>query len=561
MNKNKILALIVGTTMLTGVISTTGLSTSAIHHKTNTNNKILLSSHQSKNNLLKKSTTILETETPTIVYNSQQFYTAIQNGGLIELGQNITLPYNNYNQLSINLNKNITINGNGNSIILNCNSVGNFVSSININGLTVTLENVNLTAINTTSTWTSTLFSGSGNFIIKGNVTNAPLIPTRWNYINNINITLSQNSSLNGVSNSNATLNTLYSAFGFNKNSLGYILDLSNEVTSAYNLDLSSYTQNSVNTFQSALNNAINILNTYNNDTTVETFANAFNHLQNAIKNLVKNTVSLQNEINIAKAINTHGYTPDSIKVLQNAIIAGESVVNNKDTTAQDVTTAMTNLQNAIKTLVVNTEALQNEINTAKAINTDAYTPDSVIALQNAITAGEAVVSNKNATAQDVAISITNLQNAIKDLILNKKPLQNAISNANKVLSLPQKLNAPNFSTASVTTLQNLIDQGQNALKENNTQQILNLTNKIINATNNLVINIPDSQFKTLLVSNIKNELVFPNNKDTLEKTPVTYGELIQLKSISRNNVNGIVSLQGIQYCENLTYFQTGYGQ
>ncbi|MGL4741276.1 MAG: hypothetical protein ACRC41_10785 [Sarcina sp.] len=204
---------------------------------------------------------------------------------------------------------------------------------------------------------------------------------------------------------------------------------------------------------------------------------------------------------------------------------------------------------------------LLNAINTAKTMNTDGYTPDSLKVLQNAITAAQGVVNNKDATVQDITTAMTNLQNAVKGLSINKGSLESAISNAKEVLALPQKLSAPEFTAETVNTLQNLINQGQNALQESDASQIEILTNKIMDATNNLIVNIPDPQFKTLLVSNIKNELAYTDNKDALGKTPVTYGELSQLKSISRNNVNGIVSIQGIQYCADLTYFQTGYGQ
>ncbi|MGL4740965.1 MAG: FIVAR domain-containing protein, partial [Sarcina sp.] len=72
------------------------------------------------------------------------------------------------------------------------------------------------------------------------------------------------------------------------------------------------------------------------------------------------NKNDLTNDINTAKAMDMSGYTPDSVTALQNAIKTAEGVASNSNATAQEISDAMTGLQNAIKGLMPNKAGLEN---------------------------------------------------------------------------------------------------------------------------------------------------------------------------------------------------------
>ncbi|MGL4741275.1 MAG: FIVAR domain-containing protein [Sarcina sp.] len=451
MNKNKIIAFIVGTTMISGIISTANLNEKNIYSKINSKNEVILAQQKKNSN--------------DIIYNinsTQEFISAVTEinnnpsmPAIINLTNNISVP-----NTVINTNSSLTLNGNGHTL----NILG-----INTGGAS---NNYNVIFNNISINWSPEAIISTNNLIFRGNV----------NFIN------------------------------------------SNFKEFVYN--------NAIVTYKSSINSTIE--------------SNFGLHYEGNIE-------LLQNAINGAKAININGYTSKSVESLQGAISGAQQVLNNLYPSESMIEAAIAILQSKEKGLVVDKSGLQNEINTAKVMNIDGYTPDSVKALQNAITAGESIISNKDATVQDVTTAITNLQNAIKGLNINKEGLESAISNAKEVLALPKKLSAPEFTAETVNILQNLINQGEDALKESDASQIEILTNKIIDATNNLVVNIPDKNFNILLYSSI-------NKKNG--NGPVTYGQLQKLKSISTLGYTvsafSINSIDGLQYCPNVIYFQGG---
>jgi len=121
-----------------------------------------------------------------------------------------------------------------------------------------------------------------------------------------------------------------------------------------------------------------------------------------------------------AKAINKDEYTAESYADLDNAIKEGEAIIAKIDATQSEVNKAVLDLSNAIAALEkisANKAVLTAKLAEAKAINRTEYTAISYAVLDNAIKAGEAVMTKDNATQSEVNKAVLDLSNAIATLV------------------------------------------------------------------------------------------------------------------------------------------------
>ena len=107
--------------------------------------------------------------------------------------------------------------------------------------------------------------------------------------------------------------------------------------------------------------------------------------------------------IDAAETISADGYTDLTYRALQAAITAAKSVAKNDDATTSEVTTAITDLANAIaglKSITLDTSALEHEIElvTEMIANLDDYVPSTVEGLADKLAAAQAALE---ATSQD----------------------------------------------------------------------------------------------------------------------------------------------------------------
>ncbi|MGL5633505.1 MAG: hypothetical protein ACRDDL_00270 [Sarcina sp.] len=570
MNKQKVLALIVGTTMTTGIVSAGGITTTKLTPKTNIKYEKLLS----------KPTNNFNVENAVTVYNESQLTQALKDNYNIILGSNITITSrliaykgftniqgNNhtlifeggqlwantlnltnvnilytkaaYNYGPLQINDNSTLSG-----VINIESTVNPASGaysrtpiFYTNSPTPTLKlmpNATVTLQNTFPNDTNSYFAQNMNITLDEGATLST---------NNANIILGAHRNLNvsgkdylvvannkqipttdlaDYANARANVKILY--FGRLENSL-------NEGAST----LKTHPAGLINTWNTKLTEALKTGTSYQNN--IKITQTQINNVQQEI-DLIDSIYSLQNQINTGKnALTKPGYTTDSTNILQDAIKAAENITSNINSTAQDVSTAMTNLQNAIKGLVVNTANLQKEINSAKEINTTAYTSDSVTILQNAIKAAENVVNNKEATVQDVSTAMTNLQNAIKGLVVNTANLQKEINSA-------KEINTTAYTSDSVTILQNAIKAAENVVnnKEATVQDVSTAMTNLQNAIKNLVQIQIKSNFKGnfwedygLVINGNLDGVVLPKN---VQKELIIEGANGQNIAITGANVN-----------------------
>ena len=134
----------------------------------------------------------------------------------------------------------------------------------------------------------------------------------------------------------------------------------------------------------------------------------------------------LSNKLEEAKAIETDGYTEESVENLEEAIKNAESVLDNPDATEEDVNNAIEELGKAIEGLeeveipeVIDKTELVKKIEEAerKLEGEDNYTSESIEDLRGALDRALEVNEREDATEEDVINAYNELSDAINNLI------------------------------------------------------------------------------------------------------------------------------------------------
>lgn len=290
---------------------------------------------------------------------------------------------------------------------------------------------------------------------------------------------------------------------GVNKDALTALIATANEKMIQTDI---TYTDESLATLRVAISNALAVVNNENatqNEVDAEVSA-----LQSAINSLVVkeeepdpvvvNKESLINLIATATSKLTQTeveYTDESKASLQAAITAAQNTVNNTDATQEEVNSQAAVLQIAIDALVVkepeipdvpdpvvvDKSALTTLITSAIEKLTDTeveYTEDSKSALQNAVTAAQAIINNADATQGEVDAGVTILQTAIDGLVVKEKDPEPVVVNRDALVAIIALANEKLAQTdveytdttkaalmAAITTAQSVLND-ENATQE-----------------------------------------------------------------------------------------------
>ncbi|UXR34808.1 putative Ig domain-containing protein [Staphylococcus simulans] len=189
---------------------------------------------------------------------------------------------------------------------------------------------------------------------------------------------------------------------------------------------------------------------------TVEEINKATQDLKDAQAGLVAKADKTELEKSIATAEGLGQLDPadKEDKAVQDALAAAKAVEQNPNATQTEVDNAKAALDEAINAKKAQDEkeakaaadakqaaldALKAELEKAKAINKDEYTPDSVKPLTDAQTAGQAIVdAPDNKTTAEIEAATQALKDAQKDLVqkADKAELQKAIDKANTLGNL-----------------------------------------------------------------------------------------------------------------------------
>ncbi|MCE5148524.1 FIVAR domain-containing protein [Staphylococcus simulans] len=230
---------------------------------------------------------------------------------------------------------------------------------------------------------------------------------------------------------------------------------LKQELAKAAQVDKNNYTPDSVKPLTEAETAGQAIVDAPTGKT-VEEINKATQDLKDAQAGLVAKADKTELEKSIATAEGLGQLDPadKEDKAVQDALAAAKAVEQNPNATQTEVDNAKAALDEAINAKKAQDEkeakaaadakqaaldALKAELEKAKAINKDEYTPDSVKLLTDAQTAGQAIVdAPDNKTTAEIEAATQALKDAQKDLVqkADKAELQEAIDKANTLGNL-----------------------------------------------------------------------------------------------------------------------------
>ena len=126
----------------------------------------------------------------------------------------------------------------------------------------------------------------------------------------------------------------------------------------------------------------------------------------------VGNTTDLKTAVAAEKGVSTEGKTEESVAVLEAAIAKAANTLQ------EDLDAMIIELQEAIFNLrkIPNKDELQNLVNSVKAMDLGAYTPETASAVKAAYAKAVAVLNDDNATEDKVKEAVAELSTAVNKL-------------------------------------------------------------------------------------------------------------------------------------------------
>lgn len=157
-------------------------------------------------------------------------------------------------------------------------------------------------------------------------------------------------------------------------------------------------------------------------------------------KDVIVPNEELKAAVEKANAVDTTNAPADKAQALQDAIAAGEAVLEEELPLPSAMEAAVTAIQDAIDALSepsVDTKALDEAIKNAEAMDTSAYTDESVATLTEAIKNAKDVLANGSATKEDVEAAEKAISDAIAALAKKQSDSSNPSDPSNGGSSTP----------------------------------------------------------------------------------------------------------------------------
>ncbi len=258
---------------------------------------------------------------------------------------------------------------------------------------------------------------------------------------------------------------------------------LEEKIEEGENTDTTGMTPDSVQDLQDAIDAAEDVLN--DPDATVQEIQDAIDAIDDAINNLKPDKTELENAIADGNDViggDTSNYDPASVQALEDAITAGETVYNDPDATVQEIKDATDAIRDALANLLI--EAVNNAEDIINN-SSDDYTLGSIQDLENAVSDAQDVINNPNSTPDEIKDAIEAINDAINNLAPDKTELADAISNGNNIVNG----DTSNYTPASVQVLEDALSDGQDVYDnaDATVQEIKAATEAIRNALENLL--------------------------------------------------------------------------
>ncbi|MRG74739.1 YSIRK signal domain/LPXTG anchor domain surface protein [Limosilactobacillus reuteri] len=233
----------------------------------------------------------------------------------------------------------------------------------------------------------------------------------------------------------------------------------------------------------------------------VDDAVTAIQNAQKALTGEPTNKTELQDAIDQASTVESNDNYTNADSNLQkaytDAISAGQTVLSNDNATQTEVDNALTTINNAKDALngdakkTASKEALQKAVNEAPTVKSDdaAYyngSAEAKAAYDNAITAGQTVLANPDATATQITDALTAINTAkgnLKGEATDKSALQTAVDNS---ATVKESNNYTNADETQKTAYNNAVTAAQTVLdKTNATQAEVNQALQDLETANN----------------------------------------------------------------------------
>ena len=221
-------------------------------------------------------------------------------------------------------------------------------------------------------------------------------------------------------------------------------------------LDISSYTPNSIARYQEALNNAVKVYN--DDDVTSEDILKAIDQLEDSVKGLTKivDKMELEETINSAsKQLDTAKYTPQSIELLTVTLQKAKEVFNDDNATKHEVDEAINKLNEVVAALVEKADKnnLISIFNTALKLDKEKYTSESLTKVEALLEKVESIIDDENAAQAEVDEMYDQLHQALDQLVIKEDVNTNdKVEGDVTVIPTPEKEIPKNDSTSAAKT-------------------------------------------------------------------------------------------------------------
>ena len=221
-------------------------------------------------------------------------------------------------------------------------------------------------------------------------------------------------------------------------------------------LDISSYTPNSIARYQEALNNAVKVYN--DDDVTSEDILKAIDQLEDSVKGLTKivDKMELKETINSAsKQLDTAKYTPQSIELLTVTLQKAKEVFNDDNATKHEVDEAINKLNEVVAELVEKADKnnLISIFNTALKLDKEKYTSESLTKVEALLEKVESIIDDENAAQAEVDEMYDQLYQALDQLVIKEDVNTNdKVEGDVTVIPTPEKEIPKDDSTSAAKT-------------------------------------------------------------------------------------------------------------
>ena len=221
-------------------------------------------------------------------------------------------------------------------------------------------------------------------------------------------------------------------------------------------LDISSYTPNSIARYQEALNNAVKVYN--DDDVTSEDILKAIDQFEDSVKGLTKivDKMELEETINSAsKQLDTAKYTPQSIELLTVTLQKAKEVFNDDNATKHEVDEAINKLNEVVAALVEKADKnnLISIFNTALKLDKEKYTSESLTKVEALLEKVESIIDDENAAQAEVDEMYDQLHQALDQLVIKEDVNTNdKVEGDVTVIPTPEKEIPKDDSTSAAKT-------------------------------------------------------------------------------------------------------------